>query len=62
MHFGLGHGKQAQPSGRRAYLCQHNLGVVEVAQHGLDVGLIGRPGQEPPGEALHALHGGSRQV
>lgn len=41
---------------RETYLCQHGLGILEVAQHSFDISLIGRPRQETPGEALHALH------
>lgn len=39
---------------------QHLVAVVEVPQHGLDVGLVGGPGHEgqAPELALHSLHGG----
>lgn len=45
-----------------AYLCQHDLGVLEVGQHGLNVGFIGGSGEEPPSEPLHALHRAGRQL
>lgn len=35
---------------------QHLLGVVEVVQHCLDIGLVGRPFQETSEGALRALH------
>jgi len=37
-------------------LLQHGLGVGKVLEHGIDVGLVGRPWQEPPRDPLHALH------
>lgn len=40
------------------YPFQHLVGIIEVAQHALNVGFVGRPGQEAPKGPLHALHGG----
>jgi hypothetical protein len=48
-------------SQQRTHLFQHDLGIFEVIEHGLDVGLVGGPGHEAPGDSLHALHGARRQ-
>jgi hypothetical protein len=45
------------PNAAVTYLFQHGFGVVEVMQHGLDIGLVGGPLQEPPKGSLGALHG-----
>lgn len=38
------------------YLHQHLVRIVKVAQHCLNIGLIGGSGQEPAERPLHALH------
>jgi hypothetical protein len=48
-------------SQQRTHLFQHDLGIFEVIEHGLDVGLVGGPGHKAPGDSLHALHGARRQ-
>ena len=48
-------------SKQQTHLFQHDLGVLEVVEHGLNVGLIGGPGHEAPGDPLHSLHGARRQ-
>jgi hypothetical protein len=45
----------------QTHLFQHDLGVFEVVEHGLDVGLVGGPGHEAPRDSLHSLHGARRQ-
>lgn len=45
-----------KPQGEETHLFQHDLGVVKVLEHGLDISLIGRPRQEAARDSLHALH------
>jgi hypothetical protein len=44
------------PTRSSTYLLEHRLRVGEVGEHGLDIGLVGRPFQEAPKGALRPLH------
>jgi hypothetical protein len=60
-HATLHLGSKRAASKQRTHLFQHDLGIFEVIEHGLDVGLVGGPGHKAPGDSLHALHGARRQ-